>query len=164
MINRERGTGNRIAPYRIIPRSPFPVPCFPVPGYPPVMRLWIIALTLASLALSACKQSTPASTPKTAPLTLWHTFNPDETPTLNRVLASVKARRPGMAVQATVIPFARAQNELRRAGISCGEGAPDLFRAELPWVAELVSRGLVHPVPEGLVLGGAAYCLRMRSA
>jgi len=93
----------------------------------------------------------PQGHPHFPPLTLWHTFNTDETPTLNRVLAAVKARRPNLAVQATVIPFARAQNELRRAGTSCGEGAPDLFRAELPWVAELVSRGLVHPVPEGLM-------------
>ena len=126
-------------------------------------------MLILSGALPACRQSTsaPAAAEPARLLTLWHTFNPDETPTLNRILATVRERDPGLTVQATVIPFARAQNELRRAGTACGVGAPDLFRAELPWVAELVSRDLVHPVPRGLIdesgyLAGARQAVRYK--
>ena len=126
-----------------------------------------MAFLLCSLTSAACKQTSPQRAKPRKLLTLWHTFNPDETPTLNRILASIQQRQPGLTVQATVIPFARAQNELRRAGTTCGDGAPDLFRAELPWVAELVSRALVHPVPDGLLdesgyLPGARQAVRYK--
>lgn len=80
-------------------------------------------------------------------LKLWHTYNPDETVTLNGLLEGLRRKHPEWQIEVTVIPFARAQNEYRRAVRECGPGAPDVFRAELPWLAEFVSRKLVRPVP-----------------
>ena len=103
------------------------------------MRL--VATVIALFMLAGCpakKSEKPgADLPK---LNLWHTFNPQETRTLNLVLERLSRR-----VQPTVIPFARAQNKFRRAAQRCGEAAPDIFRAEMPWVAEFVSKGLVVP-------------------
>jgi arabinogalactan oligomer/maltooligosaccharide transport system substrate-binding protein len=82
-------------------------------------------------------------------INLWHTFNLEETATLNRILARVARRHPQWKVHATVIPFARAQNKFRQSAQRCGTGAPHVFRAELPWIAEFVSKRLIRPVPPG---------------
>jgi arabinogalactan oligomer/maltooligosaccharide transport system substrate-binding protein len=103
---------------------------------------------VAVLALAGCPRPTRKVAQQT--LTLWHTYNPEETATLNRVLERVRAAHPGWRIEVTVIPFARAQNEFRRAAQRCEPGAPDVFRAELPWLAEFVSKRLIRAVPERL--------------
>ncbi len=109
-------------------------------------------LLLLLLAAAGCSQKAPPRAQQT--LTLWHTYNSEETTTLNRVLDRVRAEHPEWRVEVTVIPFARAQNEFRRAAQRCEPGAPDLFRAELPWLAEFVSKRLIRPVPPGLAPEG----------
>lgn len=112
-----------------------------------VPRIGLLGL-LSLLSLAGCPRPTRQAARQT--LTLWHTYNPEETATLNRVLDRVRGAHPGWRIEVTVIPFARAQNEFRRAAQRCEPGAPDLFRAELPWLAEFVSKRLIRPVPEGL--------------
>ena len=102
-------------------------------------------MLLLPLAACDCKGK-PAPAKKTV-LNLWHTFNPEETRTLNQLLARVREQHPAWVIQSTVIPFARAQNEFRRAANRCDPGAPDVFRAEMPWVDEFVDKGLLQPVP-----------------
>jgi arabinogalactan oligomer/maltooligosaccharide transport system substrate-binding protein len=82
-------------------------------------------------------------------LNLWHTYNPHETATLNRILERIQRRHGSRwRIQPTVIPFSRAQNKFRQAAERCGASAPDVFRAELPWLAEFVSKGLILPYPD----------------
>jgi len=100
---------------------------------------------LAILLLSACRDSAPPR--RQIEINLWQTFNPEETATLNRILERIQRRHPQWRVHATVIPFARAQNKFRQGAERCGTAAPHVFRAELPWLAEFVSKGLVRPVP-----------------
>ncbi len=126
-------------------------------------RILLAAIVIASLMTGGCKRPSQKKPKSRVLLNLWHTFNPSETPTLNRLLKEARREHKDWTVQATVIPFARAQNELRRAATSCNESAPDLFRAELPWLAELVSRGLVHPVPDRLI-GESGYLPEARRA
>ena len=104
---------------------------------------------MASLwPLTGCKsRKVPPAEPAQVVLTLWHTFNKEETETLNVLLGQLRQRHPRWQVQSTVIPFGRAQNEYRRAAASCRPGAPDVFRAEMPWLSDLISRQLIRPVP-----------------
>ena len=113
-------------------------------------RLFPLLVLLSLLAACDCKQP-PRSPQKAAVLNLWHTFNPEETTTLNKLLGRVRKLNPDWVVQSTVIPFARAQNEFRRAASRCVPGAPDVFRAEMPWVDEFVEKGLIRTVPAALL-------------
>lgn len=107
---------------------------------------FVLTLVPAIVLLAGCPaKKTPQPRANAPVLNLWHTFNPQETRTLNQVLERQTLREDGWRVQPTVIPFARAQNKFRRAAERCGEAAPDIFRAEMPWVAEFVSKGLVVP-------------------
>ncbi len=108
-------------------------------------RLLPFLVLLPVMAACDCKQQQPVQ--KKTVLNLWHTFNPEETRTLNKLLVRIHEQHPSWVVQSTVIPFARAQNEFRRAASGCVPGAPDVFRAEMPWVDEFVDKGLIRAVP-----------------
>lgn len=103
------------------------------------------------LACGSCKGGTSRREGLRIHLNLWHTFNPDETMVLNRVLAAAREAHPRWAVRSTVLPFAHAQSAFRRAVKRCGVDAPDVLRAELPWIAGLVERGALRPVPAGVL-------------
>jgi arabinogalactan oligomer/maltooligosaccharide transport system substrate-binding protein len=108
-----------------------------------------LVFALCSISLLGCPgKEKPAVKPHE--INLWHTFNPEETATLNRILAQIRIQHPEWRVHPTVIPFARAQNKFRQGAQSCETGAPHVFRAELPWLAEFVSKGLIRPVPDGV--------------
>lgn len=109
-------------------------------------RALIGALLLVALAAAGCPDRC-ADRPAATSITLWHTFNSEETGTLNRILDRLRSTHPDWRIQTTVIPFTRAQNEFRRAAQGCGPGAPDIFRTELPWLADFVSNKLILPVP-----------------
>lgn len=124
----------------------------------------------ATLFLCGCRcndnksSSTSASnTENQVDLHLWHTFNPEETRTLNEVLEEIRQAHPGWSIRSTVIPFGRAQNELRRTVKACEPGAPDVFRAELPWIPGFAEEGLLRPVPDDTVTEGA-YVSNARKA
>src|SRR5262245_53466657 len=90
-------------------------------------------------------------------LSLWHTFNPSETETLDSVLKDSSASLAGLRVRTTVVPFGRGQGDFAQA--IAGEDCPDVFRAELPWVLEFVARGWLEPVDELLAQDGLAGAL-----
>jgi arabinogalactan oligomer / maltooligosaccharide transport system substrate-binding protein len=110
------------------------------------MRALLPLVLLGLLSLAGCPRRPPPDQPTTV-LTLWHTYNSEETATLNEVLQRVQRAHPGWRIQVTVIPFARAQNEFQRTSRRCQAGAPDVFRAELPWLGQFVSKKLIQPVP-----------------
>jgi arabinogalactan oligomer / maltooligosaccharide transport system substrate-binding protein len=98
------------------------------------------------LFISGCSRRKAPEIPATV-ITFWHTYNLEETETLNRLLVQFQKTHRDWRIQSTVIPFARAQNEYRRAAQQCRPGAPDLFRAELPWLPEFVDKTLIRAVP-----------------
>lgn len=106
----------------------------------------LLLLGCAGPGCTRCDESRPAAQPRLE-INLWHTFNPEETATLNKHLERLRARHPNWRIHPTVIPFARAQNKFRQGAQRCGKGSPHVFRAELPWVAELAQKGLILPVP-----------------
>ena len=114
-----------------------------------MIRAISLLAVAALLSCDGCQDRREAAVKKQkrAPLRLWHTFNTEETRTLNSLLGRIHKAHPLLSVQPTVIPFAQAQNAFRRAAGKCTEGAPDVFRSELPWIGEFVSRGLIRPVP-----------------
>ncbi|MCC6748313.1 MAG: extracellular solute-binding protein [Deltaproteobacteria bacterium] len=113
------------------------------------------ALLLVGTAVLGCGKKAVVS-PPAVELTVWHTFNTEETGTFNRVLERVREAHPGVRIWSTIVPFSRAQASFLRAVEGCGPGAPDLFRAELPWLPELVERGLVRAAPSSIP-GETAY-------
>ena len=93
-----------------------------------------------AVALAACS-SPPASGPA---IKFLHTFGADETEVFNATMAE-----RGLAVESSLVPFARGQqviSEILRAGASC----PDLIRIDATWLAGLVDRDLLLPVPDDL--------------
>lgn len=100
------------------------------------------AIALASLiagAAAACHR--PAERP---PLRFLHTFGNEETKLFNEVAAE-----RGIAVEASVVPFARGRQvigEILRAGADC----PDLIRIDATWLAELVAGDLLSEPPRAL--------------
>jgi arabinogalactan oligomer/maltooligosaccharide transport system substrate-binding protein len=126
----------------------------------------VFLLLLGCAGCTRCDEPRPSARPGPE-INLWHTFNPEETATLNRHLEQVRGRHPGWRIHPTVIPFARAQNKFRQGAQRCGKGSPHVFRAELPWVAELAEKGLILPVPaaapaEGSYLPEARRAARYR--
>ena len=106
------------------------------------ISITVMGLIFLFIVPSDCSQKTK-KTQKQISLILWHTFNREETTTLNKIILHVSRTEKDLRIQSTVIPFTRAQNEFRKAVKICSPGAPDLFRAELPWIAEFVEKGLM---------------------
>src|SRR5215831_3001490 len=119
-----------------------PSPEIPMAKTSRMGRMRVMLPTLAyTIALSQFSCARPA--PSGRPLLLWHTFNSDETETVNAILARAPAR-----VQAVVVPFPRAFNTFREA-VGSGVGCPDVFRAEEAWVPALAAEGLLDRRADG---------------
>lgn len=81
----------------------------------------------------------------------WHTFNAEETQTVESLVRDFERENPGVRVEVTVLPFGAARNRLRNA--LRGDDGPDLARAEIAWVPELATEGLVTPLQSDVDLG-----------
>ena len=102
-----------------------------------------LGMTLA-LALAACTPAAsepPASTDPTAAcegvqsLTFTHTMNDQESP----VIAEIAEGFEGTTVEVTQIPFDGAQQAYDQQ--AAGGEAPDVFRAEIAWIADYADKG-----------------------
>jgi ABC-type glycerol-3-phosphate transport system substrate-binding protein len=92
------------------------------------------------VALAAC--SSPPGSPTA--IHFLHTFAPAETELVNKAIGD-----RGLAVEASLVPFARGQQVIReilRAGSAC----PDLIRIDATWLPGLVADGLLASPPEAL--------------
>lgn len=72
-------------------------------------------------------------------LSFWHTFNDEESKTLQALLQDFKAEYPHISVQLQQVPFSDALNKYKT--VAQANNAPDLFRAEIAWTTELASLG-----------------------
>lgn len=77
----------------------------------------------------------------TDPVTLsfWHTFNADETLTLEQILKDFKQEYPHISVELQQVPFSDALNKYKT--VAQAGQAPDVFRSEISWTTELASLG-----------------------
>ncbi len=100
-----------------------------------VPRVVACAAALA-VAGGACGR-TPGDGP--TPIRFLHTFSPDETELFNTIAAD-----RGLAVDASLVPFARGQQVIA-AILATGTGCPDLIRIDATWLPGLAPR--LTPVP-----------------
>lgn len=75
-------------------------------------------------------------------ITFWHTMNSEETQTLKKIIAEFEKENPTIKVRTQMVPFSDAQNKYK---IAAGAGdAPDVFRAEIAWIADLAELGFLE--------------------
>lgn len=72
-------------------------------------------------------------------LSFWHTFNADETVTLEQALKDFKQEYPHITVALQQVPFSDALNKYKT--VAQAGQAPDVFRSEIAWTTELASLG-----------------------
>lgn len=71
----------------------------------------------------------------------WQTMNNEESKTLTDVISKFEKLNPDIKIKAQSVPFSDAQNKFK---IAAGAGnAPDVFRAEIAWIAELAELGFL---------------------
>lgn len=115
-----------------------------------IMKRVYLFLTLAliTLFMSACRsgseqagstQETVRRSTDPVSISFWHTFNDDETKTLQALLQDFKSEYPHISVQLQQVPFSDALNKYKT--VAQANNAPDLFRAEIAWTTELASLG-----------------------
>lgn len=93
-------------------------------------------------SLTAC-DAPPA---RSAPLRLWHTFGASDTAWLNEELHAVA---PHDEIEATLLPFGRAQNRIEGALATHPEPStdcPDLVRIDATWLPSLAAGGHLRPI------------------
>ena len=102
---------------------------------------------LAALALMASAQgckSEPEEAKKVETIRFWHTFNEAETATVVTLLDEFQRAHPELHVEVTVLSFGSGRNRLLES--MRGGSAPDLARAEVAWIPEFASLGLIEEV------------------
>lgn len=115
-------------------------------------KRWL-AICAAFVASAACGGGQPSGPP---PIRFLHTFSPAETELVNRYLDE-----RGLAVEASLVPFARGQQvigEILKSGASC----PDVIRIDATWLPGLRQQLSPHAAqldpaawtPEALALIG----------
>jgi arabinogalactan oligomer / maltooligosaccharide transport system substrate-binding protein len=104
----------------------------------------MLLLLLLVLAAGGCECGGPPQ--ETTTVRFWHTFNAEETQTVETLVREFEANHPGVRVEVTVLPFGAARNRLRTA--LRGATGPDLARAEIAWVLELAGDGLIAPLDD----------------
>jgi arabinogalactan oligomer/maltooligosaccharide transport system substrate-binding protein len=116
----------------------------------PLRRLMPTSLA-AILALAACTgtQPTQSVTPEAAcdgveSLTFTHTMNDQESP----VIAEIAQGFTGTTVEVTQIPFDGAQQAYDQQ--AAGGEAPDVFRAEIAWIADYADKGYLLDLSDRL--------------
>jgi hypothetical protein len=96
--------------------------------------VWLVLLA------AGCRDDTTAP----PPIRFLHTFGPEETELFNKLI-----RERGLAVESSLVPFARGQQvigEILRSGNNC----PDLIRIDATWLWGLHADGVLAPVPDHL--------------
>jgi ABC-type glycerol-3-phosphate transport system substrate-binding protein len=92
------------------------------------------------VVVAAC--SAPQSSP--VPIHFLHTFAPAETELVNKTIAD-----RGLAVEASLVPFARGQQVIREI-LRAGHACPDLIRIDATWLPGLVADNLLAEPPASL--------------
>ncbi|MGC8741312.1 MAG: extracellular solute-binding protein [Candidatus Sumerlaeaceae bacterium] len=101
-----------------------------------------MADTRAEIAGKIAKLSEPVI------LTFWQTHNAEETATLKDIVADFEKAHPKVKIKMDTVAFAEAQTKFKTAS-KAGQ-APDCFRCEVAWTAEMAELGYLTPLDDYL--------------
>ncbi len=118
-------------------------------------RRWLgllVTAGVAAVALAGCggddSDEASGDTKVTGPvsLTVWHTMNEEETPTLEALVDRFEKANPNFDIKLVTVPFAQAQQRFTTAA-GAGKG-PDVFRAEVAWTPEFAAQGFLADITD----------------
>jgi len=89
-----------------------------------------------------------AKLPAPVQLTFWQTHNSEETATLKDLVADFEKAHPNVKIKMDTVAFAEAQTKFKTAA-KAGQ-APDCFRCEVAWTAEMAELGYLTPLDDYL--------------
>jgi len=78
----------------------------------------------------------------------WSTMNPEETQTLEGIVAEFEQKNPNIDVDVQNVPFSDAQNKFKTS--AQGGDAPDVLRCEIAWTPEFAALGFLLPIDDKL--------------
>ncbi|AXA37577.1 MAG: extracellular solute-binding protein [Candidatus Hydrogenedentota bacterium] len=81
-------------------------------------------------------------------LVFWQTHNAEETATLKDIIADFEREHPKVKIAMDTVAFAEAQTKFKTAAKA--GNAPDCFRCEVAWTAELAELGYLTPLDDYL--------------
>ena len=112
------------------------------------LTLFLIAAFLVTGVVGCGKTEEKKATEKQGPVTItfWHTFNQQETETINEIVKEFEAKNPDIKVEVQAVPFDGAQNKFKVAAQA--GNAPDVFRAEIAWTPEFAALGYLAPIDD----------------
>ncbi|AVX19728.1 MAG: extracellular solute-binding protein [Bacillota bacterium] len=115
------------------------------------LSLGLATVLLASSFVTGCaKNEEPRTGNKPGgekvTISFWHTFNQEETQTINEIVKEFEAQNPDIKVDMQAVPFADAQNKFKVAAQA--GNAPDVFRAEIAWTPEFAALGYLAPIDD----------------
>jgi len=127
-------------------------------------RSFLVAITCLGVALCwADKRSEIAEKiaklPQPVQLTFWQTHNAEETATLKDIIADFEKAHPNVKIKMDTVAFAEAQTKFKTAA-KAGQ-APDCFRCEVAWTAEMADLGYLTPLDDYLTAADKASYLDM---
>ncbi len=117
----------------------------------------IAALSLADKRAEIAERIAKLSEP--VQLTFWQTHNAEETATLKDIVADFEKAHPKVRIKMDTVAFAEAQTKFKTAS-KAGQ-APDCFRCEVAWTAEMAELGYLTPLDEYLTPEDKASYLDM---
>lgn len=100
-----------------------------------------------------------AKLPAPIQLTFWQTHNAEETATLKDIIADFEKAHPQVKIKMDTVAFAEAQTKFKTAS-KAGQ-APDCFRCEVAWTAEMAELGYLTPLDDYLTPQDKALYLDM---
>jgi arabinogalactan oligomer/maltooligosaccharide transport system substrate-binding protein len=111
------------------------------------IRMVLLLTAILAMAVTGCSKSTTApGKDQPVTITFWHTYNAQETPTMEAIVKDFEKQNPNIKVQMQAVPFAEAQNKFITAGLA--GNAPDVFRSECAWSAQFAAMGLLAPLDD----------------
>lgn len=114
---------------------------------------WSMAAALTATTLVGCSGSADPAKEQTATkegekvtIKYWSTMNPEETKTLEGIIADFEAKNQNIDVELQNVPFSDAQNKFKTS--AQGGDAPDILRCEIAWTPEFAALGFLLPLDD----------------
>jgi len=100
------------------------------------MKRFVPLLLTAAVLLAVSFGCGPKG--ESATLTVWHTYNDEETPVFREIVAKFQEAHPGVTVNLVRLPFAGAEPKIQTALTTHTE--PDIARVDVSFLAKLASK------------------------
>jgi len=106
-------------------------------------RVWLLGLAALALAalLGGC-----GSKEEAASLTIWQTYNDEESPVFREIVAKFQEAHPGVTIDVVRLPFAGAEPKIVTALTTKTE--PDIARVDVSFLAKLAKKNALLPIED----------------